>query len=627
MEIAQLDEQKQVNVYNVKCQNMTAETDYTPPFDLTWCELPPQGSTFLHAHHGYEAFTLLKGEIALEVDGEKACLEVGDCMGIKPFASHKFSNVSSTEKATMLAVYCSDSGVEKLPEKVHIFSPPLTPNGTLHLGHLSGPYLAADILSRFLRLNHKQVRHEGGTDDFQSYVPYQATLEKCTENDLLTRYQRSVRQAFKQGNFQFDAFLCPHEDTTFQSYAKKLFARLVKEGVFTLAEITQAYCETCAFYLSEAEQAGQCPYCHTDMSGNTCESCAMVSDLAGGLNHPVCRHCQTPAKLRPTMQYVFALNRYKSALLSALSSVSQCQKLVAYQQRVFATELAAIPMTRYGRWGLQTELTGGDQVINVWFILVANYLYRHTKQPSMKDATRVCFFGIDNNFFGSIFMPALFIASGQADQIPHFLLKNEFYLLSGSKFSTGKPHAIWAGDLLSQYNADAVRFYLALTRPECFESNFCMQEFDQFCNTVLSDKLGVWVKLLEQKLSCRDKHESDLLNSKAEKTFFATLQSYYKQATRYYGLSDFSPKKAAAVVVQVIEEGYYFSLHSTHLTLELTALKCFALVAAPMMPTYSDKLLAVLQGEVTWERELILNDSLVPNLPRFEVTPIVRVVK
>ena len=161
MEVVRRDLQQRELAYNVMCQRMSGLAETIPAFEVTWSEIPPLGFTFQHAHHGYEAFVVTVGMVKIEVAGDTYGLHVGDVLGVKPFIPHKIINPSKTDTVTLCALHSVYPYRQRHPKKLRIMSPPLTTNGRLHSGHLAGPYLAANILEHYSRLNSTIVTHIG----------------------------------------------------------------------------------------------------------------------------------------------------------------------------------------------------------------------------------------------------------------------------------------------------------------------------------------------------------------------------------------------------------------------------------------------------------------------------------
>jgi methionyl-tRNA synthetase len=501
-------------------------------------------------------------------------------------------------------------------KKVLVSSPPPTANGDLHVGHLSGPFLRADILTRYLRMRDVDVYCLCGTDEHQSYVAYRAEQLGLTPNETVDRFSEAIRRTMSAARIDVDVYLRPTQSTSHVRLTQGIFASLYANGTFITKDVPALFCENCDQYLFEVYVCGECPHCGNGTCGNGCEVCGKPNDCTDLIN-PVCNRCRSTPVTRDARRLYFPLSAYAQQLRAYYESVQMNSHLRTLCEQMLADGLPDVPMSYPSNWGIPVPINGfADQRINVWFEVGAGLLSA-TQVLSKKlglmggwsqlwhanDVDVVTFCGFDNGFNYAMLIPAIFLAYDPQIKLVKTFLINEFYQLDGSKFSTSRDHAIWGRQLLSRASADTVRFYLALTGPETEQTNFTIEEFEKTVQGELLDGCQSWLHDLGNALV--NEYEgiapAPRLWTNDQHQFYERLQGFITEATNAYAANKFSPRQAAAVLVDLIHAAQRFGrarrhqrkhagFQQTTVALELAAARTLALLAGPIMPDFSANL-------------------------------------
>ncbi|MGW3025580.1 class I tRNA ligase family protein [Streptomyces sp. NPDC001221] len=372
---------------------------------------------------------------------------------------------------------------------VAVLSPPPTPNGPLHLGHLSGPYLAADIATRAARARGERVLAVCGTDDHQNYVVTKAEQLGRKPDEVADEYRELIRKAFSLAGIGHDVFTAPRADAGYRAAVLRFLEELRESGLVRDGAWTMAVCDACRRTLHHAYATGGCPSCGAAMGGGTCEGCGCFT-TAAGLADLRCAGCgSVPRRVRHHGP-VFALAPYREALTEIWSRAHIPPRVRALLARLLEQGLPDVPVSYPTDWGIETS--DGTERLDVWFEMGLAYLYvigRHLDPHavSLADHARAfaglgalwSFLGLDNAFYYAVLFPALASAVGvPRDKALTGLVVNEFYRLDGRKFSTSRGHAVWAHETLAERDPRAVRLFLSWDRPAPHASNFTADAFE-----------------------------------------------------------------------------------------------------------------------------------------------------
>jgi methionyl-tRNA synthetase len=388
-------------------------------------------------------------------------------------------------------------GREIRPGPVVITATAPTPNGPLHLGHLSGPYVAADVAARAARARGERVIAVSGIDPHQNYVVAKAEKEGRAIPYVLDHYSARVRDAFARARLSYDVFVEPQHDAAYRDAVAGLVAELIDRGAAPLRDVTLWACVGCRRTLHHAYLAGRCPGCGNGASGGTCEKCARFL-AAGTVVDACCARCGGEPRPLPARIPVLRLEDYRQQLLETWARANLSPRIRALVNECLDAGLPDIPLAYPTDWGI--PLAGVDREdlrVDVWVEMGLGYFYalaRHMDPTA--DAAGAYgraweglgemwhFLGIDNAFYFAVLFPALFLACGLAEVPLGGIVVNEFYRLEGAKFSTSREHAIWADEFLAMEDPEWVRLYLCWDRPDRYESDFTRAGYDEFRDRV-----------------------------------------------------------------------------------------------------------------------------------------------
>ncbi|TPQ18612.1 class I tRNA ligase family protein [Streptomyces sporangiiformans] len=370
-------------------------------------------------------------------------------------------------------------------------TPPPTPNGPLHVGHLSGPYIAADVAARAARHRGERVLTMTGLDSHQNYVAAKAAAEGRPVPDVVHTYGTEIRAAFRQARIDYDVLADPTEDADYRKAVDRLMAELVGTGAFVMEETVYQACAECGRTLHHAYVSGTCPRCGEGMGGGACEGCAGFA-TAGTMVEARSTCCGAPAVERRAELPVLHMESYRTQLLETWARAhvpaSAMMLIHHYLDAGLPDVLAAYPTD----WGIELGALPGLRA-DVWIEMAVGYLYAIARavDPAVFSLAECVnawqqvgelwhFLGIDNAFYYTIAIPAVFAAAGVPAGTLGGLVVNEFYRLEGLKFSTSRNHAIWANELLAAEDPGLVRLFLCYDRPDRYGSDFTLDAFRAF---------------------------------------------------------------------------------------------------------------------------------------------------
>lgn len=616
--------------YGILCSRILPMPGTSMPFGSTWCQIPAGGSTSPHDHFDGEVFIVLKGKGRMEISGEESnAVGVGDIIFIRPHRNHVLHNRSLSEPLEFLSVFwdhASELFQSALPDHSLIIAAPPTPNGDLHVGHLSGPYLAADIYRRYLKLRGRSTHFLCGSDDHQSYVPTKAKQLSSTSTEVVDRFAAAIQQTLSMADIRTDRFVRPMHDPEYIRYVQRFFQKLVDKGAIEYTPSPVLYCVTCKMQVFEAHVRGTCPHCAATTNGHGCEQCGLLND-AHDLKSPQCNHCGGVPECRQQLRHRFALETQREFLSQYHKTLKMNDRLQALSHRLLQQALPVVSASFQADWGIPVPGDNPDGlVIYEWLEMAAGYRYIGEKLKNETDRNPftpdplseiVLFFGFDNSFFYSTFIPAVLHAYEPVASLPRALVTNEFYRLEGLKFSTSRNHAIWGRDLLKNVPADPVRLHLSLDRPENEQSNFELSALRDSIATKLIDGVEKWIQALDQALGSTDRVVPKYFAANsAQRTHHARVRQLVDEIDRYYRADHFSPRNVTQRLFSIVDETKAFSLknafHREHnramyesgVALELASLRALAFSAAPIMPTWSEKLLRRLEVPSAWDADV-----------------------
>ncbi|TIL83179.1 MAG: cupin domain-containing protein, partial [Mesorhizobium sp.] len=443
-----------------------------------------------HRHDEIEAFVVLSGAGKVRTDLAEIPVAAGDVVLFHPFEAHVLHN-DGDEDLNFADVYWRDgkAALEAATRiatprgPIFVFSTPPTPNGDLHLGHLSGPYLGADVYTRFLRMKGAEAYHLTGSDDYQSYLVTRADADGSTPAKVARHYADEIRATLTLLDCEVHSFLSTLGDSAYAEFQAACFRNLLSSSAVDMRQSAALFDAVTGDYLYETHVSGLCPDCGGWAGGNICEECG-APNLCHDLGTPKSRHSAEGPMVGSARRAELALERHYDNLDRHLRASGAPARLMDLFARVRQRGDFSVPITHPSDWGLSAEGSPG-QVIWAWPEMAFGFLYNiqalarllghdwNAAMPS-NDWQIVHFFGFDNSFYHTLLYPALYaeVFSHWTPRIRYHV--NEFYLLDGQKFSTSRGHAVWGKEVLGPKTVDVVRLHLGLTRPEGERTNFTL---------------------------------------------------------------------------------------------------------------------------------------------------------
>ena len=378
-------------------------------------------------------------------------------------------------------------------------------NGPVHIGHLAGVYVPADIYARYLRLNGRDVLLIGGSDEHGVPITIKAKAEGVTPQDIVDRYHKIIKDSFEELGISFDVYGRTtseiHKET-----ASEFFRRLYDNGQFIERMSMQLYDAKANQFLADRYVTGECPHCHNPRAyGDQCEACG-TSLAATDLINPVSAITGNVPVLKETKHWYLPLDQWEPALREWILEGHKEWKPNVYGQCKSWLDLGLQPraVSRDLDWGVPVPVPGAEgKVLYVWFDAPIGYI-SNTKEllPDSwekwwKDPeTRIInFIGKDNIVFHCIVFPAMLMAYGDNYQLPDNVPANEFLNLEGEKISTSRNWAVWLHEYLRDFpgKQDVLRYVLTANAPETKDNDFTWADFQTRNNSELVAILGNFV--------------------------------------------------------------------------------------------------------------------------------------
>ncbi len=531
------------------------------------------------------------------------------------------------------------------------------PNGNIHLGHLAGPFLSADIQRRYRKLLGHEVFMLGGTDDYQSWTASMAERMGDDPAAMAAANNAAIRESCRVAKVEMSHFHQPSTSPYTEEATKNLVEQLVTAGHIVAREVTAYYCESCERYLYDVYINGECPACGVEACGASCEGCGRPHD-ASDLIDPVCLCGKKPIQRRVEKLFfplephrAWLEEYYDTTLATNVYQISLFRKLVE-------GGLPDLPASQLTDWGVPLSFLKGfeDQRFSPWLQMTADHLAATRTLAEnagggdwsdflAEENTEVVHFcGPDTGWIFGIMYPAVHRAFAEAYRPGVGLFVSQWYNLEDSVFSTSKQHAIWVSDLVNKTSADVVRFHCASTSPEVESRAFRGQEFHDTVHLELIGRWEGWLGDLATRVRDCGGTAPERFSGAGE-AFFSELETLSGSARSAYDIASYSPQKATRVACELIRAAHNFGKTSDHLkevasadlewrgtvASQLAAARMLAIVTEPLMPDFSSwlwKTLGLAGEERTWDgdrpRFLPAGQSVgnlgAPYFPRFSET-------
>lgn len=377
-------------------------------------------------------------------------------------------------------------------------------NGPIHIGHMAGVYIPADIYCRYLRMMGEDVLFIGGSDEHGVPVTIRAKKEGYTPQDVVDRYHSIIKKSFEDFGTSFDIY-SRTTSPTHQKTASDFFLKLYNDGKFIEQSSQQYYDEQEKTFLADRYITGTCPICGNERAyGDQCESCGSSLNATDLINPKSALSGNAPV-LKETKHWFLPLNDYEDFLKQWILENHKEWKTNVYGQCKSWLDNGLQPraVTRDLDWGIKVPLEGAEgKVLYVWFDAPIGYIsntIEHDKDSwekwwKEKDTKLVHFIGKDNIVFHCIVFPSMLKAAGDYI-LPENVPANEFLNLEGDKISTSRNWAVWLNEYLEDFpnKQDVLKYVLCANAPETKDNDFTWKDFQTRNNSELVAILGNFI--------------------------------------------------------------------------------------------------------------------------------------
>ena len=378
-------------------------------------------------------------------------------------------------------------------------------NGPVHIGHLAGVYVPADIYVRYLRMCGRDVFFVGGSDEHGVPITIQARKQNCSPQDIVDKYHNIIKDAFAEFGISFDIYSRTTSKIHYKT-ASEFFEKLYKEGKFIEKESEQYYDEQAKQFLADRYIVGTCPKCGAEGAyGDQCEKCGSTLSPDELVNPHSALSGEAPIK-KKTKHWYLPLDQYEPWLKEWILDGHKEWKSNVYGQCKSWIDGGLLPraVSRDLDWGVPVPVEGSEgKVLYVWFDAPIGYISNTIEaRPDdwelfwkSKDTKMVHFIGKDNIVLHCILFPSMLKAYGDVFILPENVPANEFLNLEGDKISTSRNWAIWLHEYLRDFpgQQDLLRYTLCANAPETKDNDFTWKDFQSRCNSELVAIYGNFV--------------------------------------------------------------------------------------------------------------------------------------
>jgi methionyl-tRNA synthetase len=362
-------------------------------------------------------------------------------------------------------------------------------NGSLHLGHIAGAYLPADIFARYHRLKGNKVLMVSGSDQHGAPITLRAEQEHKAPQEIASKYHHEFLDNWNRLGISFDLFTSTgtvnHADVVHD-----IFLKLLERGYLYKDSMLQAYCPKCQRFMPDRYVEGTCPECHSpNARGDQCDQCGKTLNPSDLIDIH-CRICSTTPRFEESEHFFLRLSAFEDKLKSWVKDKKYWrQNVMNFTMGILKGGLKDRAITRDLEWGVTVPQPGFEQKrIYVWFEAVIGYLSASKEwakaqgdssawKPFWDENARCYYFiGKDNIPFHTLIWPAMLIGyEGLA--LPYDVPANEFLTIEGKKLSTSRNWAVWLPDYLESYDPDPLRYAMSINMPETGDTDFSWREF------------------------------------------------------------------------------------------------------------------------------------------------------
>ncbi|WP_348671620.1 methionine--tRNA ligase [Duncaniella muris] len=378
-------------------------------------------------------------------------------------------------------------------------------NGPVHIGHLAGVYVPADIYARYLRMRGQDVVMVGGSDEHGVPITLRARKEGITPQQVVDRYHNIIKDSLEELGVSFNIYSRTTSELHHKT-ASEFFRHLYDKGEFSVQTAQQPYDEKTGEFLADRYVVGTCPRCHNENAyGDQCEACGSSLNVTDLIN-PRSALTGEPVKMRETTHWYLPLDKWEPKLREWILEGHKEWKTNVYGQCKSWLDAGLQPraVSRDLNWGVPVPVEGAEgKVLYVWFDAPIGYISntkellpdsweKYWKDP---ESRIINFIGKDNIVFHCIVFPSMLMAYGDNFQLPDNVPANEFLNLEGDKISTSRNWAVWLHEYLNDFpgKQDVLRYVLTANAPETKDNDFTWADFQARNNNELVAILGNFV--------------------------------------------------------------------------------------------------------------------------------------
>ncbi|MHC0429892.1 class I tRNA ligase family protein [Streptomyces sp. O3] len=482
-------------------------------------------------------------------------------------------------------------------------TPPAT-HGELHIGHLAGPYVAADVLARFLRADGQAVLFTTGTADHAESVELRALRAGRKPEEVAEGFRTAITADWLRSGVEFDRIVHPRRDRGYERWVQRLFSELHADGVIAPRTRLLPYCETCDRWLYGAHVTGGCPHCGEPGHGGMCRACARPNDC-GDLLDPGCARCGQPARPRRCRRLYVPLEPYREALAEYWAGTELPPRLAVLCESLIEDGLPDVAVGHPGDWGVPVPVDGfPEHRVDGCFEAAAMHLfgYGFDRVPLPERTLHFCGFG--HAFCHAVLLPVLLLAQGV--KLPQSFNVNETYHADAMGTS-----GTWALDLLTEFGSDTLRRHVLEARPAGRSTAFDRAQLGR-TRQVLDNSWNDWLARLfaalrEQSGGVVPDAAPDGAGWEVQLRRLARTVDDLRDA---YGPEAFAPRRAVALLDEIVRTTDDFGHVNTHerrrpssaeshlrpLVAQLAVARALAAWARPVMPEGADRLAAALSA-------------------------------
>ncbi|MDE6682323.1 MAG: methionine--tRNA ligase [Muribaculaceae bacterium] len=500
-------------------------------------------------------------------------------------------------------------------------------NGPVHIGHLAGVYVPADIYARYLRLKGEEVLMIGGSDEHGVPITIKAKNEGVTPQDIVDRYHKIIKDSFDGLGISFDVYGRTTSETH-RKTASDFFKKLYDKGEFIEKTSMQLYDEEAGQFLADRYVTGTCPHCGNEHAyGDQCEACGTSLNATDLINPKSAITGNTPI-LKETTHFYLPLDKWQSRLEEWILNDHKEWKSNVYGQCKSWLEMGLQPraVSRDLDWGIPVPVEGAEgKVLYVWFDAPIGYISNtidlvgddYTKWWKDPETRMLHFIGKDNIVFHCIVFPSMLMADGTYN-LPDNVPANEFLNLEDDKISTSRNWAVWLHEYLEEFpgKQDVLRYVLTANAPETKDNNFTWKDFQMRNNSELVAILGNFVNravVLTHKYFDGVVPEAGNL-TEAEEKLIEEIRNLKKEMSE--ALDTFHFREALRLAMDMARAGNKYlqetepwkvaktDMARTATILNTAIQTCANLSIAfePFLPFMSEKLVKMLGGDkITWD--------------------------